>query len=155
MCLVGSVIQVRDNNAFYDVRYVLLMAWLVIFMVNLVVTTLYSLSWGVCSDSQVRALDGQLDFYPLSFMFPPGSQRVNMLLEGPLEIDLFCREFVERAEIMFILSTSSSLIVIMSLVHFLMALSANYAHIRGYDKFTDLKVTLDIALNLVGDETEF
>ena len=56
---------------------------------------------------------------------------------------------------MFILSTSSSLIVIMSLVHFLMALSANYAHIRGYDKFTDLKVTLDIALNLVGDETEF
>ena len=68
---------------------------------------------------------------------------------------MFCREFVERAEIMFILSTSSSLIVIMSLVHFLMALSANYAHIRGYDKFTDLKVTLDIALNLVGDETEF
>merc|ERR1719468_1223352 len=25
----------------------------------------------------------------------------------------------------------------MSLVHFLMALSANYAHIRGHDKFTD------------------
>ena len=75
-----------------------------------------------------------------NFMFPPGSQRVNLLLEGPLEVNLFCREFVERAEVMFILSTISALIVIMSLVHFLMALSANYAHIRGYDKFTDLKV---------------
>ena len=129
------------------------MAWVVIFMVNIVVTTLYTLSWGLCSSSEVRALDGQLDFYPLNFMFPPGSQRVNMLLEGPLEIDLFCREFVERAEIMFILSTSSSLIVIMSLVHFLMALSANYAHIRGYDKFTDLKVIL--ILDTVGDRTKF
>ena len=123
-----------------DVRYVLLIGWMGIFMVNLIVTTLYTLSWGVCSSSEVRTEDGRLDFYYFNFLFPPGSQRVNLLLEGPLEVNLFCREFVERAEVMFILSTISALIVIMSLVHFLMALSANYAHIRGYDKFTDLKV---------------
>lgn len=127
------------TGVFIILSYVLLLAWLLIFIVNIVVTTLYTLSWGVCSDTDLRGPDGALDFYYFNFLFPPGSQRVNMLLEGPLEINLFCREFVERAEIMFILSTISSFIVIMSLVHFLMALSANYAHIRGYDKFTDLK----------------
>ena len=75
------------------------------------------------------------------FREPQLDLKVKNKVEGPLEVNLFCREFVERAEVMFILSTISALIVIMSLVHFLMALSANYAHIRGYDKFTDLKVT--------------
>ena len=126
---------------FIILSYVLLVAWLAMLMINLVVTTLYTISWGVCSNTEVRAEDGRLDFYILNFLFPAGSQRVNLLLEGPLEIDLFCREFVERAEVMFVLATVSSIIVIMSLVHFLMALSANYAHIRGYDKFTDLKVS--------------
>ena len=126
---------------FIILSYVLLVAWLGMLLISLVVTTLYTVSWGVCSNTEVRAEDGQLDFYVLNFLFPPGSQRVNLVLEGPLEIDLFCREFVERAEVMFVLATVSSIIVIMSLVHFLMALSANYAHIRGYDKFTDLKVS--------------
>ena len=125
---------------FIILSYVLLLAWLLMLMVTLVVTTLYTLSWGVCTNTEVRAEDGNLDFYILNFLFPPGSKSVNLLLEGPLEIDVFCREFVERAEIMFVLATVSSLIVVLSIVHFLMALSANYAHIRGYDKFTDLKV---------------
>ena len=38
---------------------------------------------------------------------------------------------------MFLIATAACVLVIMSLVHFLMALSANYAHIRGHDKFTD------------------
>ena len=41
---------------------------------------------------------------------------------------------------MFILATVSCVVVIVSLVHFLMALAANYAHIRGHDKFTELQV---------------
>ena len=38
---------------------------------------------------------------------------------------------------MFLIATAACVLVIMSLVHFLMALSANYAHIRGHDKYTD------------------
>jgi hypothetical protein len=41
---------------------------------------------------------------------------------------------------MFIIATISCFLVVLSLVHFLMALSANYAHIRGHDKFTELQV---------------
>ena len=69
-----------------------------------------------------------------------GTQKVNMLVEGQAEIKMFCKDYVQRAEVMFILATVSCMLVVLSLVHFLMALSANYAHIRGQDKFTDLQV---------------
>ena len=45
-------------------------------------------------------------------------------------------------QVMFLIATAACVLVIMSLVHFLMALSANYAHIRGHDKFTDLVVSI-------------
>ena len=76
-------------------------------------------------------------------MFPEGSQKVNMLVEGELEIKQFCIDFVQNAEMMFLMATAACVLVIISLVHFLMALSANYAHIRGHDKFTDLVVSYD------------
>ena len=74
------------------------------------------------------------------FIITPGTQKVNMLVEGQAEIKMFCKDYVQRAEVMFILATVSCMLVVLSLVHFLMALSANYAHIRGQDKFTDLQV---------------
>ena len=68
-----------------------------------------------------------------------------MEVRGPAEIKMFCKDFVEHAEIMFILATLACILVIMSLVHFLMALSANYAHIRGHDKFAELRDLHDFA----------
>ncbi len=62
-----------------------------------------------------------------------------MEVKGPAEIKMFCKDFVEDAEVMFVLATAACVLVIVSLVHFLMALSANYAHIRGHDKFTELQ----------------
>ena len=62
-----------------------------------------------------------------------------MEVEGPAEVKMFCKDFVEHATVMFILATISCLVVILSLVHFLMALAANYAHIRGHDKFSELQ----------------
>ena len=64
-----------------------------------------------------------------------------MRVEGELEIKQFCVDFVQNAELMFLMATAACILVIFSLVHFLMALSANYAHIRGHDKFTDLVVS--------------
>ena len=70
----------------------------------------------------------------------PDAQKVNLLVKGQLELKMFCIDYVQRAEVMFILATISCTLVVISLVHFLMALAANYAHIRGHDKFTDLAV---------------
>lgn len=55
------------------------------------------------------------------------------------EVKAFCKDSVEKAEVMFILATLSSILVILSLVHFLMCLSANYAHIRDHEKFQELQ----------------
>jgi len=68
----------------------------------------------------------------------------NMEVRGPAEIKMFCKDYVEHAEVMFILATVSCFIVIVSLVHFLMALSANYAHIRGHGKFAELQDLHDL-----------
>lgn len=80
---------------------------------------------------------------------------------APHEVKLFCKDYVEKAEVMFILATVSCLLVILSLVrefhliyslflrslliypnlqiHYLMCLSANYAHIRDHEKFQELQ----------------
>ena len=73
-----------------------------------------------------------------------GTQRVDMEVEGVDEIKLFCKDYVEHATLMFILATVACFIVIVSLVHFLMALSANYAHIRGHGKFAELQDLHDL-----------
>ncbi|CAG0918959.1 unnamed protein product [Notodromas monacha] len=52
---------------------------------------------------------------------------------------LFCRDYVQSAHIMFVLATVSCLLVIISLVNYLMCLSANYAHIKESEKFRDLE----------------
>ena len=51
-------------------------------------------------------------------------------------------------QVMFLIATAACALVILSLVHFLMALSANYAHIRGHDKFTDLVVSISSSQNI-------
>ena len=55
------------------------------------------------------------------------------------EIKLFCKDYVEKVEVLFIFATIASLIIVLSLVHYLMCLSANYAHIRDHEKFQELQ----------------
>lgn len=55
------------------------------------------------------------------------------------EVKVFCKDSVEKAEVMFILASLSCILVILSLAHFLMCLAANYAHIRDHEKFQELQ----------------
>lgn len=55
------------------------------------------------------------------------------------KVKAFCKDSVEKAEVMFILATLSCLLIILSLVHYLMCLAANYAHIRDHEKFQELQ----------------
>jgi len=121
-------------------KYILVVSWLIVLACCIVMTTFYTLSWGICRTEEIGWDNGVIDFYPLHFMFPQGTQKVDMVVEGQAEIKMFCKDYVQRAEVMFILATVACVLVVLSLVHFLMALSANYAHIRGQDKFTDLQV---------------
>lgn len=55
------------------------------------------------------------------------------------EVKAFCKDCVETAEVMFILASVSCLLIILSLVHYLICLAANYAHIRDHEKFQELQ----------------
>ena len=152
---VGRVGGRVATACFIFITYILLVAWILVLFCCIIVTVFYTLSWGkivltkklkfktqisgVCSTKEIQWDQGSIDFYPFNFLFPEGSQRVNMLVEGP-EIKQFCIDYVQRAEIMFLIATAACVQVILSLVHFLMSLSGNYVHIRGHDKFTDLLV---------------
>lgn len=75
----------------------------------------------------------------LDFLFPKGSRQQDMKVCDKFQIKAFCKDGVEPAETMFILATISCLLIILSLVHYLMCLSANYAHIRDHEKFQELQ----------------
>lgn len=129
---------------FIAITYLLLLCWKGVFACCIVMTVFYSLHWGFCNTGEIGWQQGKIDFYPYHFMFPNGTQRVDMEVEGVDEIKLFCKDYVEHATLMFILATVACFIVIVSLVHFLMALSANYAHIRGHGKFAELQDLHDL-----------
>ena len=50
---------------------------------------------GMCSTDEIQWNEGKIDFYPYNFLFPEGSQRVNMEVEGQKEIKEFCIDFVQ------------------------------------------------------------
>jgi len=136
---IGRVGGRIASATFIVITYILLIAWIMVLVCCIVVTVAYTLSWGICSTDEIGWDNGVIDFYPLHFLFPEGTQKVNMVVEGQAEIKMFCKDYVQRAEVMFLLATSACILVILSLVQFLMSLAANYAHIRGQDKFTDLQ----------------
>lgn len=72
-------------------------------------------------------------------MFPEGVRQEDMKICDPGKVKAFCKDGVEKCEIMFILATVSCLLIILSFVHFLMCLAANYAHIRDHEKFQELQ----------------
>lgn len=72
-------------------------------------------------------------------MFPSNTRDEDMKICEKFEVKAFCKDGVEKAEVMFILATVSCLLVILSMVHYLMCLAANYAHIRDHEKFQELQ----------------
>ena len=72
-------------------------------------------------------------------MFPNGTRIDDMKICGAQEVKLFCKDYVEKAEVMFIMATVASLLVVLSLIHYLMCLAANYAHICDHKKFQELQ----------------
>lgn len=75
----------------------------------------------------------------LDFLFPQGQREEDMNVCEAHEVKAFCKDGVEAAVPMFILALMACLLIILSLVHYLMCLAANYAHIRDHEKFQELQ----------------
>lgn len=140
------------------ITYLLNFVWTLILCFLVIVTFIYTMFWNMCSSvehslscidlTQFRKsirlsniiIETKLVYLcSADFMFPPNTKLEDMKVCEKYEIKAFCKDGVENAEVMFILATLSTLLVILSLVHYLMCLSANYAHIRDHEKFQELQ----------------
>ncbi|KAH8406239.1 hypothetical protein KR215_008870, partial [Drosophila sulfurigaster] len=119
------------------ITYLLNFVWTLILCFLVIVTFIYTMFWNMCSS--VEQSLSCIDLTQFHFMFPPNTKLEDMKVCEKYEIKAFCKDGVEPAEVMFILATLSTLLVILSLVHYLMCLSANYAHIRDHEKFQELQ----------------
>ena len=103
----------------------MLLAWVGVLVCCIVVTTFYTVSWGICDTPEIEWQNGVIDFYPVHFLFPKGklsqlilvkplmistadTQKVNMRVEGQERIKLFCIDFVQRAEVTWTVPDSMS-----------------------------------------------
>lgn len=49
-------------------------------------------------------------------MFPAGTLQERMKICSEQDVKMFCKDYVEKAEIMFIIATAASFLIILSLV---------------------------------------
>uniref|UniRef100_A0A6B2E4P4 Uncharacterized protein n=1 Tax=Phlebotomus kandelakii TaxID=1109342 RepID=A0A6B2E4P4_9DIPT len=124
---------------FMGITYVLNIVWILILCFLAIVTFVFTIFWNMCSTPDVQSHKSCIDFTQFYFMFPDGTPQERMKVCKEFEVKAFCKDAVETAEIMFILASVSCLLIILSLVHYLMCLAANYAHIRDHEKFQELQ----------------
>lgn len=76
-------------------------------------------SWNGSGDidnsDNIKTDNSDNNLFP-DFMFPKGTRREDMEVCHPQEIKLFCKDYVEKAEVMFILASFACMLVILSLV---------------------------------------
>ncbi|KAJ2946385.1 hypothetical protein O0L34_g12423 [Tuta absoluta] len=124
---------------FMIITYILTFTWFILLGFLVITTFLFTIFWKLCSKPDNIALRTCIDFTQFDFMFPSNVKQEDMKICEAHKMKLFCKDYVEKAEFMFILAMVSCILVILSLVHYLMCLSANYAHIRDHEKFQELQ----------------
>ncbi|VEN54370.1 unnamed protein product [Callosobruchus maculatus] len=136
----GSRVSGRLSCAiFMCITYVLQIAWILMFCFLVLVTFVFTVFWKMCENPRVSTYQDSIDLTQFYFLFPEGTRQEHMKVSGESGVRAFCIDYVEKAELMFVLATVASVLVILSLVHYLMCLSANYAHIRDQEKFLQLQ----------------
>ncbi|CAO1435118.1 unnamed protein product [Diamesa serratosioi] len=124
---------------FMTITYILQIVWIIILCLLSITTFVFTLFWKMCSKTEVQTHRTCIDLTQFNFLFPVEAREEDMKICEEFEIKAFCKDSVEKSTLFFILATLSSLLIILSLVHYLMCLSANYAHIRDHEKFQELQ----------------
>ncbi|XP_075212195.1 neuronal membrane glycoprotein M6 isoform X2 [Lycorma delicatula] len=101
---------------FMCITYILQIAWLMMFVFLVIVTLCYTIFWQLCSAPRVQNDQRCIDFTQFDFIFPAGTRVEDMMVCEPHERKLFCKDYVEKAEIMFILATTAAFLIILSLL---------------------------------------
>ncbi|XP_063696161.1 neuronal membrane glycoprotein M6-a isoform X2 [Culicoides brevitarsis] len=137
----GSRVGGRISCAvFMGITYILKLIWIVILCVMAIVVFIFVIFWNMCSNPDVAEKHSNcIELNQFYFLFPAGQREEDMKVCQAHEVKAFCKDGVEAAVPMFILALMACLLIILSLVHYLMCLAANYAHIRDHEKFQELQ----------------
>ncbi|GIY52328.1 hypothetical protein CDAR_207881 [Caerostris darwini] len=111
--------------------YILNLAWLGIACCLVVVVFTFHVARQLCDNST-----GCIDLQQFHFLFPNGT---DLKLLNICSRKAFCTDAVIYAEPYYILSFVASIVVIISLLHYIMCLAANYTRIKDQEKFKDLQ----------------
>lgn len=116
--------------------YLLSLVWIVIVCIMIAVLFVFKVLGGVCENTES---EGQcVDLRQFYFLFPNATEKQTLNLCQPKR-KVFCTETVEYAGYYFDFSFAGSVLVLVSMVHFLMCLAANYTRIKDQEKLQDLQ----------------
>ncbi|KAG8185723.1 hypothetical protein JTE90_000711 [Oedothorax gibbosus] len=114
------------------ILYILNLIWLGIACCLVVVVFVFHV-WKKLCEAQTECID----LKQFHFLFPNGTD-VNALNICEKK-KIFCTDTVQYAGPYFVLAFASSILVIISLLHYIMCLAANYTRIKDHEKFKDLQ----------------
>nr|CAI5848332.1 unnamed protein product [Callosobruchus analis] len=113
----GSRVSGRLSCAiFMCITYVLQIAWILMFCFLVLVTFVFTVFWKMCENPRVSTYQDSIDLTQFYFLFPEGTRQEHMKVSGESGVRAFCIDYVEKAELMFVLATVASVLVILSLV---------------------------------------
>ncbi|PRD32502.1 UNVERIFIED_CONTAM: neuronal membrane glycoprotein M6-b [Trichonephila clavipes] len=112
--------------------YILNLAWLAIACCLVVVVFVFHVCRQLCENSTEC-----VDLQQFHFLFPNGTElkKLNICEKKKM----FCTDTVIYAQPYYILSFVASVVVLISLLHYIMCLAANYTRIKDQEKFKDLQ----------------
>lgn len=123
---------------FMGIIYMMQFLWIFIFSVMTIITFTMTIFWYMCTSTNVENNHQCIDLTQFHFLFPQSTRIEYLKICETRDIKFFCRDFVEKSEYMFIMGTFGVVLILISLVHYLMCLSANYTRIRDHDKFEEI-----------------
>ncbi|OQR71273.1 proteolipid protein DM beta-like [Tropilaelaps mercedesae] len=134
------------------VTYILKLTWLFI-CVSMAITSFVFFCWtGMCNRLGPMNLDNNdkcIDLRQFDFLLPEVSREHQHICDQGKKKE-FCHDYVESASLMYYFATGASVVVLLSLIHYLMCLSANYTRIKDQAKIADLQVLKDLEDNEMG-----
>ncbi|XP_054721954.1 neuronal membrane glycoprotein M6-b-like [Uloborus diversus] len=115
-----------------SVVYILNLVWLCISGCLVVVVFVFYVLRKIC-----EASSDCVDLQQFHFLFPNGTD-INTL-KICKQKKVFCTDTVNYAGLYYIIAFAASVLVIISLIHYIMCLAANYTRIKDQEKFKDLQ----------------
>ncbi|XP_022656383.1 proteolipid protein DM beta-like isoform X3 [Varroa jacobsoni] len=132
--------------------YLLKLTWIFICVSMAIISFVFFCWTGMCNRLKPTNLDLNkqcIDLRQFDFLLPEVSrEHQNICNEGKKKE--FCHDYVESASLMYYIATGAAVVVLISLIHYLMCLSANYTRIKDQAKIADLQILKELDENEMG-----